>query len=117
VRSEQLVNLSELLPHIEMSVAWNAVLLQKAGESAIRKLCPAPSINQFRAGATRRPSADALVLKSRRFGPRDQKVLTRINLSCGALGTEIAHLPTRERFNRDYFCRHRQLSVVATITG
>jgi hypothetical protein len=42
---EQLMDFPELLAHIEMRVAGYTVLLQEAGERAIRQLCPAPGIN------------------------------------------------------------------------
>jgi len=106
VRSEQLVNLSELLPDIEMRVAWDAVLIDEVAQSAIRKLRPALSINQFGASVTRGPCPYTLMSEERGFGPRNQKVLTGIELGRRMLGTEIAHLTTRERLKREYFLRH-----------
>jgi hypothetical protein len=98
VLSEQLVNLSELLPDVELRVTRDALLLDEVGPSAVRKLRPAPPVNQFSATGTRGPSPDTLVLKERGFGPRNEKVPTGIELGRGTLGTEIAHLTTRERF-------------------
>src|ERR1019366_1734401 len=47
VLSEQLVNLSELLPDVELRVTRDAMLLDEVGQSAVGKLRPAPrpSIN------------------------------------------------------------------------
>jgi len=98
VLSEQLVNLSELLSDVELRVAWDAVLLDKVGQSAVRKLRPAPPVNQFSTTGTRGPSPYTLVLEERGFGLRNQKVLTGIELGRRTLGTEIAHLTAREWF-------------------
>src|ERR1019366_5205305 len=98
VLSEQLVNLSQLLPDVELRVTRDAVLLDEVGESAVRKLRPALPVNQFSATRTRGPSPHTLVLEERGFGPRNEKVLTGIELGRGTLGTEIAHLTARERF-------------------
>jgi hypothetical protein len=38
------------------------------------------------------------VLEERGLGPRNEKVLTGIELGRGMFGTEIAHLTTGERF-------------------
>src|ERR1019366_4907543 len=97
VLSEQLVNLSELFPDVELRVAQDPVLLDEVGESAVRKLRPALPVNQFSASVTRGPSPYTLVLEERGLGPRNEKVLTGIELGRGTLGTEIAHLPARER--------------------
>jgi hypothetical protein len=80
VLSEQLVNLSELLPDVELRVTRDAVLLDEVGQSAVRKLRPAPSVNQFSTTGTRGPSPHTLVLEERGFRPRNEKVLTCINL-------------------------------------
>src|ERR1035437_3200959 len=98
VLPEQLVNLSELLPDVELRVTRDAVLLDEVGESAVGKLRPAPSINQFGTAGTRGPSPHTLVLEERGFGPRNEKVLTGIELGRRTVGTEIAHLTARERF-------------------
>src|SRR5229473_8232764 len=75
VRSEQLVNLSELLPDVELRVAWDAVLLDEIGQSAVRQLRPALPVNQFGASVARGPSPYSLVLEERGLGPRNEKVL------------------------------------------
>jgi hypothetical protein len=98
VLSEQLVNLSELLPDVELRVTRDAVLLDEVGESAVGKLRPAPAVDQFSTSVTRRPSPHTLVLEERGLGPRNEKVLTGIELGRRTLGTEIAHLTARERF-------------------
>jgi hypothetical protein len=113
VLSEQLVNLSELLPDVELRVTRDAVLLDEVGESAVRKLRPAPPVNQFSTTGTRGPSPHTLVLEERGFGPRNEKVLTGIELGRGMLGTEIAHLTARERF---YNLIAHFLSLSRTIT-
>src|ERR1019366_8426937 len=46
VLSEQLVNLSELLPDVELRVTRDAVLLDEVGQSAVGKLRPAPPPRQ-----------------------------------------------------------------------
>ena len=74
------------------------VLLDEIGQSAVRQLRPAPSVNQFSASVTRGPSSNTFVLEERGLGPRNEKVLTGIELGRRTLGTEIAHLTTRERF-------------------
>src|SRR6266567_2688839 len=76
VRSEQLVDLSELLPDIEVRVARDTMLLEEVGQCTIRKLRPAASINQFSASVTRGPSPYTLVLKERGFGPRNEEIPT-----------------------------------------
>src|ERR1019366_8360376 len=75
VLSEQLVNLSELLPDVEVRVTRDAVLLDEVGQSAVGKLRPAPPVNQFSATGTRGPSPHTFVLEERGFGPRNEKVL------------------------------------------
>src|ERR1035437_1786330 len=97
VLSEQLVNLSELPPDVELRVTRDAVLLDEVGESAVGKLRPAPPVNQFSASVTRGPGPHTLV-EERSFGPRNEKVFTGKELGRGTLGTEIAHLTARERF-------------------
>src|ERR1039458_2734628 len=92
VLSKQLVNLSELLPEVELRVTRDAVLLDEVGESAVRKLRPAPPVNQFGTAGTRGPSPHALVLEECGLGPRNEKVLAGIELGRRTLGTEIAHL-------------------------
>src|SRR5450756_1096177 len=96
--SEQLVNLSELLPDVELRVTRDAALLDEVGQSAVGKLRPAPPVNQFSTTGTRCPSPHTLVLEERGLGPRNEKVLTGIELGRRPLGTEIAHLTARERF-------------------
>src|ERR1039458_1607521 len=91
VLSEQLVNLAELLPDVELRVTRDAVLLDEVGHSAVGKLRPAPPVNQFSASVTRGPSPHTLVLEERGLGPRNAKVLTGIELGRRTLGTEIAH--------------------------
>jgi hypothetical protein len=113
VLSEQLVNLSELLPDVELRITRDTVLLDEVGQSAVRKLRPAPSVNQFSTRGTRGPSPHTLVLEERGFGPRNEKVLTGIELGRRPLGTEIAHLTTRERF---YNLISHFLSLNRTIT-
>jgi hypothetical protein len=66
----------------------------------------APPVNQFSATGTRGPSPHTLVLEERGLGPRNEKVLTGIELGRRPLGTEIAHLTARERFKREYFPHH-----------
>src|ERR1035437_2926424 len=97
VLSEQLVNLAELLPDVELRVTRDAVLLDEVGQRAVRKLRPAPPVNQLSASVTRGPGPHTLV-EERSFGPRTEKVFTGIELGRGTLGTEIAHLTARERF-------------------
>src|ERR1039457_5725615 len=65
VLSEQLVNLSELLPDVQLRVAWDAVLLDEVGQSAVCKLRPAPSVNQCGACVTCGPSSYTFVLEER----------------------------------------------------
>jgi len=113
VRSEQLVNLSELLPDVELRIARDAVLLDEVGQSAIRKLRPAASVNQFSASVTRGPSPYTLMLEERGFRPRNEEIPTGIKLGRGTLGTEIAHLTARERF---YNLIVHFLSLSRTIT-
>src|ERR1039458_9411010 len=98
VLSEQLVNLSKLLPDVELRVTRDAVQLDEVGQRAVRKLRPAPLVNQFSATGTRGPSPHILVLEERSFRPRNEKVLTCVKLGRRTLGTEIAHLTARERF-------------------
>jgi len=98
VLSEQLVNLSELLPDVELRVTRDAALLDEVGQCAVGKLRPAPPIHQFSTTGTRGPSPYTLVLEELGFGPRNEKVLTGIELGRRTLGTEIAHLTARERF-------------------
>src|ERR1035438_9800620 len=98
VLSEQLVNLSELLPDVELRVTRDAVLLDEVGQSAVGKLRPAPPVNQFSTTGARGPSPHTLVLEERSFRPRNEKVLTCVKLGRRTLGTEIAHLAARERF-------------------
>jgi hypothetical protein len=98
VLSEQQVNLSELLPDVELRVTRDAVLLDEVGESAVGKLRPAPAFDQFSTSVTRGPSPYTLVLEERGLGPRNQKILASIKLGRRTLGTEIAHLTARERF-------------------
>ena len=71
-------------------------MLDEVGQSAVRKLRPALSVNQVSASVTRGPSPHILVLEERGFGPRNQKVLTGIKLGRRTLGTEIAHLTAWE---------------------
>src|ERR1035441_1881461 len=113
VLPEQLVNLSELLPDVELRVTRDAVLLDEVGQSAVRKLRPAPPVDQFSASVTRGPSPDTLLLEERGFGPRNEKVPTGIELGRRTLGTEIAHLAARERF---YNLLAHFLSLSRTIT-
>jgi hypothetical protein len=54
-----------------------------------------------------------LVLEECGFGPRNEKVLTGIELGRRTLGTEIAHLTARERF---YNLIAHFLSLSRTIT-
>src|SRR6266852_317255 len=98
VLSEQLVNLSELLPDVELRIARDAVLLDEVGQSAVRQLRPAPSVNQFSASVTRGPSPYTLMLEERGLGPRNEEIPTGIELGRRTLGTGIAHLTARERF-------------------
>src|SRR5450756_929079 len=56
VLSEQLVNLSELLPDVELRVTRDAALLDEVGQSAVGKLRPAPPVNQFSTTGTRCPT-------------------------------------------------------------
>src|ERR1039458_10392014 len=113
VLPKQLVNLSELLPDVELRVTRDAVLLDEVGQSAVRKLRPAPAIDQFRTHATCGPSSYTLMLEEGGFGPRNEKVLTGIELGRRTLGTEIAHLTARERF---YNLIAHFLSLSRTIT-
>src|ERR1017187_558668 len=98
VLPEQLVNLSELLPDVELRVTRDAVQLDEVGQSAGRKVRPARPVNQFSTSVTRGPSPYTLVPEECGFGPRNKKVLTGIELGRRTLGTEIAHLAARERF-------------------
>jgi hypothetical protein len=113
VLSEQLVNLSELLPDVELRVTRDAVLLDEVGESAVHKLRPAPPVDQFSTTGTCGPSPHALVLEEHGFGPRNEKVLTGIQLGRRTLRTEIAHLTAGERF---YNLIAHFLSLSRTIT-
>ena len=91
------------------------LLLDEVGQSAVRKLRPAPPVNQFSATGTRGPSPDTLVLKERGFGPRNEKVPTGIELGRGTFGTEIAHLTARERFYNliaHFLCLSRTITVL-----
>jgi hypothetical protein len=115
VRSEQLVNLSELLPDVELRVTRDAVFPDEVGQSAVRKLRPPLPVNQFSTTGTRCPSPNTLVLKERGFGPRNEKVLTGIELGRRTLGTEIAHLTARKRFYNliaHFLCLSRTITVL-----
>src|ERR1039457_2598149 len=115
VLSEQLVNLSELLPDVELRVTRDAVLLDEVGQSAVRKLGPAPPVNQFSTTGTCGPSPYTLALKECGFGPRNEKVPTGIELGRGTFGTEIAHLTARERFYNliaHFLCLSRTITVL-----
>ena len=97
------MDFAELLAHVEMRVAGHTVLLQEVGKGAIRQLCPAPGINQFRAFAARCPTSDALVLEDRGLESGDYEVLAGVYLGRGALRTKVARLATGERRNRENF--------------
>jgi hypothetical protein len=115
VLSEQLVNLSELLPDVELRVTRDGVLLDEVGESSVGKLRPAPPVNQFSTTGTRGPSPHTLVLEERGFGPGNQKILASIKLGRGTLGTEIAHFTARERFYNliaHFLCLSRTINVL-----
>ena len=100
------MDLPELFSDVELRVTRDAVLLDEIGQSAVCKLRPAPSVNQFGACVTRGPSSNTFVLEERGLRPWNEKVLTGIELGRRTLGTEIAHLTTRERFYNliSHFC-------------
>src|SRR5450759_3944397 len=113
VLPEQLVNLSELLPDVELRVTRDAVFPDEVGQSAVRKLRPPLPVNQFSTTGTRGPGPHTLVLEERGLGPRNEKVLTGIELGRRTLGTEIAHLAAREQY---YNLIAHFLSLSRTIT-